>query len=389
MSQWYFEPVLNSYAVAIGSALVLAALLVIGPRFRTLTRPQRRILIGLRGVLILFVLLALLRPTLISTESEPQSATLIVMYDQSRSLTVADAAGGKTRWQSLRETLRDASDLFVDLGDSYELQVYGFDAKPVAREIDETGMIAIPTEPTGNQTDIGQAIHDAVNRQVGKRIAGVIILSDGAQRTHRPAVDLQQAARELARLGYPLYTVTYGRPRDQSQARDVAVQNLQDQYSVFVRNELLVRGTIAVQGFTNQPIAVTMLVDSPSGSEIMVDGVELVATENSQQLRFEMAFTPSEPGQHKLTIVAADQPGELVTDNNRLTAYVNALDGGMSVLMLHSNPLGSETSFIDRSIGSSPDIQLDKRFIDMRVADKWPVDLRTGNGDRIRRLPDL
>ena len=378
MTQWYFEPILNSYLVATGLAFVLAALLLIGPRFKTLSPRQRNILLGLRGGLIAMILLGLLRPTLISSDSQPQSATLIVLYDQSRSLTVADAPGGKTRWQAMRATLAGASELFADLSDSYDVEVYAFDARPTSREMDPSGKIELPTDPQGAQTDIGQAIHDAVNQQAGKRIAGVIVLGDGAQRAHRPAVDLQQEARELARLGYPLYTVTYGKPRDQSQARDVAVQNLQDQYSVFVRNELLVRGTIAVQGYANQPIPVTMLVESPNGKAPQtVTGVKLTATENSQQLRFEMAFTPEEPGQHKMTIIAADQPGELVTDNNQLTAYVNALDGGMRVLMLHSNPIGSETSFLERSIGSSPDIQLDKRFIDMRIADRWPVDLRT------------
>ena len=139
MSRWYFEPVLGSYAVAIGLALVLAALLLVSPKFKTLDHRQRRVLMGLRGILIAFILLALLRPTLISSESEPQSATLIVMYDQSRSLTVADAAGGKTRWQALRETLAGASDMFVSLAASYEIQVYGFDAKPEPRKLDDSG----------------------------------------------------------------------------------------------------------------------------------------------------------------------------------------------------------------------------------------------------------
>jgi uncharacterized membrane protein len=376
MSHWYFEPILNSYAIAIGLAIMLAALLLIGPRFKTLSQRRRNILIVLRATLIGLLLLGLLRPSKISTDSKPQSATLLILFDQSRSLTVADAAGGKTRWQALRETLDDAAELFAALSESFEIQVYGFDAKPRPRKLLETGRIEGPAEPTGDQTDIGQAIHDAIDREAGKRIAGVIVLGDGAQRAHRPSVDLQQTARELARLSYPLYTVTYGRPRDQSQARDVAVQNLQDQYSVFVRNELLVRGTVAVQGYVNRPIPVTMLIESPNGKEFTADAVELTATENSQQVRFEMTFTPEEPGQHKLTIVAADQPGELVTDNNRLTAYVNALDGGMRVLFLHSNPLGAEISFLERSIGSSPDIQLDKRFVDMRLADQWPIDLK-------------
>ena len=87
----------------------------------------------------------------------------------------------------------------------------------------------------GEQSDIGSVLADAVRREVGKRLAGVILLSDGAPRAYSPRVELQEAARELARLGYPLYTITFGLPRDKTQARDVAVANLQDHYTVFVK----------------------------------------------------------------------------------------------------------------------------------------------------------
>ena len=43
MSRWYFEPVLGSYAVAIGLALVLAALLLVSPKFKTLDHRQRQV----------------------------------------------------------------------------------------------------------------------------------------------------------------------------------------------------------------------------------------------------------------------------------------------------------------------------------------------------------
>ena len=229
--------------------------------------------------------------------------------------------------------------------------------------------------PTGQQTNIGAALDEALRREVGKRLAAVILLSDGAQRTYEPRVELQQVARDLARLDCPLYTVAFGKPREQSQARDVGIENLQDQYTVFVKNELEIRGALRVQGYVNQPLPVKILVEGPDGQTQQLGPLQVTATQDDSLVDFQFTFSPQQPGAYKLQVDAAAQPGELVVENNRLTAYLTALDGGLQVLYLESNLLGSEQQILRQSIGASPDIRLDYKPIDPRLRDQWPIDL--------------
>ena len=374
MLRWYFAPILDSYAIIIVLAMSMIVLLCLGPRYGKLSKRQKAVLLSLRIVLIAIVVVAMLRPNLIRTKTEQQSGTLLIAYDQSRSLEVADIKPAKSRWSAILESLREISEPLSELGSEFEIGAYSFDEVLHPREV-ESGVIKTPQRPTGKQTDIGFALNEIIRREIGKRVIGVLLLSDGAQRTHVPRYDLQMAGREMARLGIPLYTVAYGRPRDQSQARDVSVQNMQDQYSVFVRNELIVQGTVTIQGYVNQDVKVQLKVESPDGETQVVGTKQLVASEANQQLNFEFNFTPNEPGQHKLTVVADEQPGELITANNSLDSYLNVLDGGISVLFINGNLLGHEQQVIRWSLGSSPDIQLHQRTIDMRLQDKWPIDL--------------
>ena len=66
----------------------------------------------------------------------------------------------------------------------------------------------LPIRPDGDQTDIALALSESLRRESGKRLAGVLLLSDGAQRVLQPKYDLQQVVRELTRLNAPLYTVS-------------------------------------------------------------------------------------------------------------------------------------------------------------------------------------
>ncbi len=82
----------------------------------------------LRAAVIALVVLAMLRPTLIYTQTKKQAATLVVLADQSRSMSVPDAVGNKTRWEALREALADAAPALAKLQRDFELKAYAFDA---------------------------------------------------------------------------------------------------------------------------------------------------------------------------------------------------------------------------------------------------------------------
>ena len=139
----------------------------------------------LRVVVIVAVVLAMLRPTLIYTQTKKQAATLVVLADQSRSMSVPDAVGNKTRWEALRDSLADAAPALARLQRDFELKAYTFDAE-LHEAAAESGKIQLPEKPEGEQTAIGSALEDVLRREAGKRLLGVVLLSDGAQRAYAP-----------------------------------------------------------------------------------------------------------------------------------------------------------------------------------------------------------
>ncbi len=357
--QWQIDPVGGPiWAAVLAVGLVVLVSLVGIPRDR-LTPGRRYILTVLRLIAAALAILALLRPTLIHTEKRRQPATLVLLVDRSRSMSVADAFGGKTRWRALRDTLAEAMPALDDLREQeIEVQVYTFDADTHAQEW-KNGRIGLPDEPLGEQTAIGAALEDILRREAGKRLLGVILLSDGAQRAYAPR-DLapQNPARRLADFGFPLYAFAFGQARGLGQARDVAVKDLLVNPTVFVKNELAVQSNVRVDGLVNQDIPVQLLFETPAAKMEVVSTKDLHSAKDGASLPVEMSYVPQTPGEYKLTVRAEKQPGEVVTTNNELSTFVTVLKGGLNVLYVEG-ALRVEQKFLRRSLDASADIKVD------------------------------
>ena len=201
------DPVFDSYLLVAVVAMVLVGLMWFGPSREKAGRRQRVALALLRAIVIGLVILAMLRPTLIYTQTKKQAATLVVLADQSRSMSVPDAVGNKTRWQALRDALNDAAPALAKLQRDFELKAYTFDAD--LHEVGaEGGKIQLPEKPEGQQTAIGAALEDVLDREAGKRLLGVVLLSDGAQRAYAPRDLPPQTA--AARLKAPRLSAVHG-----------------------------------------------------------------------------------------------------------------------------------------------------------------------------------
>jgi uncharacterized membrane protein len=372
MGSWYLQPVLGSYLLACLLAMGLIALLRLHPTFGKLTARRQRILMGIRGAVILLMIFALLRPTLILTSSMAQSASIVVLFDNSRSMLLPHVTADTTRWEAQRGALQAATPGLMDLQRQFEVKVYGFDRELQGVEL-QGSQLSLPEQPEGNETDIGGSIDAALRRELGKRLGAVIVLGDGVQTAFDPSVEMHQAGRELARMGTPLYTVPFGPPGDAAQSRDVAVENLPEQYSGFVKNELTVRGVVRVQGYVNQQIPVELVVVDPEGESRVLGPREIIARQDGQQVPVEFSVTPELPGNYRLTLRVPEQAGELVTTNNDLTSFLSVRDGGLKVAYLYGNLVG-EQRYLRWSLASSPDIDLQHLFLDARNRQRWPDD---------------
>lgn len=372
-STWQLQPIFGSYLLVAVMAAFLLGLLLVTPAFGQLSRSRQRWLLGIRTALILLLSVAMLRPAMVVVDRQVQKAVLAVLLDASRSMDYRDADGGKTRWEAQQSLLRTIMPQLENLGDGFEVELLAF-ADGIQEQPQDDKKLRVVAKPTGDATDLGRAISDTLQRYVGRRMAGVILLSDGAQRAVTTEVSPQQAARQLDRRSTPLYTVAMGRDLDQSQARDVAIENLLDEYSVFVKNEFALRVGVRIQGYANQPIPVSLYVEDVSGNRDKVGTRELVATQDSQVVMADFGYRAEQAGKFRLYVQADPQPGELI-ENNQAVAFLDVRDGGLRVLLLTSAVLLEEARFLRKSLAASREIELDYQRIDVNARSRWPVNL--------------
>lgn len=377
MSHLYFYPVGGeNYLLVAAVALALLALLLVGPGKSRVDRRRRRILTALRAASILALIFAMLRPTLVYTTKTPLAASIVLLVDLSRSMSVPDEVNGHTRYQTQQRTLEDVRNVLKRLGKRFEVKVYGFDRNVHPLEVAD-GKITLPPAPEGRETAIGQSLDTVLRQEAGERLLGVFLLSDGAQRA-LPPVDLlpQQAANQLRSRGDLLSTLRFGQAKGLGQARDLAVKELVANDQVFVNNEMTVRGRVRVDGYSNKPVSVRLLFEKAPDQLEPVAIETITAKTDGEEVPFEFHYAPDLPGEHKLTVEVVEQPGELVTTNNRVSTFVNVLKGGLRVLLLAGFPPGQELNFLRRALDASPDIHVDPITIDPRhKTETRPADL--------------
>lgn len=365
----------DNYLLVALAAAVLLALLFVGPVRDARLNPRRRqLLIAIRLAVILLVIAAMLRPTLVYTKTTRQPATLVILVDRSRSMTVPDEVDGRTRWEAQLRALDDAREALVNLDKDFEIKAYAFDATAEPVKV-TAGQLKLDEKPEGRQTAIGSVLDDVLQQEAGKRLLGVLLLSDGAQRAYPPRDTLPQvSASRLRPLGFPLYAFRFGKSQGLGQARDIAVKDLADAQRVFVRNQLPISGQLRVDGYVNRPLSVRLLFETSPGKMEVVDQKNVSATSDGQIIPIDFSYVPETTGEFKVTLEAVAQPGELVATNNQLSTFVDVLAGGLNVLYLEG-AYRQEIGYLRRALDASPDIDVDYFFINPRHKETKPADL--------------
>lgn len=375
------DPV-GGYPLVAGVAGVLLLLLLLGPARDRIAAPRRLTLVLLRLAVIALVVLMMLRPSRLVPRIDKRPDLLMLLMDRSRSMLTDDLDGGKTRWQAAAELLEQANPLFDEVSDDLTVKLYGFDGAAHLQPPGEDGVFRFADPPTGDETSLGTSLDEALRPEAGRRLAGVVLVSDGAQRTlmANPLLPEIPVKRWLADRGFPLFTVPLGKERASGQARDVELRNLVTSEPVFVKNPLTVEATAVVEGFANQQIEVQLLVETSPGSGKM-EAVETVRVDGARGAakgdlgeRLQLTYTPTMPGEYRVAVRAAAQPGELKTTNNELTTFVTVFGEGLSVLYVEGTARVEQT-FIRRSLDASPDIRVDYVELNARRPEARPTDL--------------
>ncbi|MGL4462379.1 MAG: VWA domain-containing protein, partial [Planctomycetia bacterium] len=351
--------------------------------------PRRRLLLGLRLAAVALTVFALLRPSIVFTKKIEQSSTLVVMVDKSKSMLLKDEWNGQSRWEAVQTVLKDADPSFQRLAEKVQIRRFEFSRKAVEA--------VTPEDPAGDQTGIGEALQEILQRTAGERLSGVLLLTDGANTTGVAPITV---ARQLVGQRTPIHAFGFGQETANDQMKDLAARSITTSPTVFKKNKALVRAEFSTSGLPDRrPIPVRMLFDGVEAAA----GVFETDVASGRGL-IDLSAAPTRAGDVKVTIEAAAQPGEMLPTNNAVSTYVTVLDGGLSVLQIEGKYRFWEPKFIRWALDQSPDVELTQLFL-LDDGDKLPADaLKPGSfdvvvigdcpasrftGDELNKLRDL
>jgi uncharacterized membrane protein len=377
MTGWSFDPV-GSWWLVTAAALALAPLLAIGPRQHKQSFRRRVVLTSLRLGTLVLLLWFMMRPALEKRTTRKMPGTLVVLADDSRSMTVKDATGNVPRYTAMRDSLDAAWKPLDELAHTWDIHGYTFDrdTKPLTFSL---GRFAFPAEPAGQQTAMGAALEDILAREAQQRIVAVVLLSDGAQRAFAPRdLSPQTAVRRLAGDGIPLFTVAFGQPSLGEQS-DLRLSDMLASDAVFAETPTTVEGVVTAAGYTNQQFKVQLLWEGADGKMEAVDTKTITITQGKQRYPVQLNYTPRMPGEYKVTMRVESPPGELVTSNNSQSTFVTVLKGGVNILYLAGSDRiggapGIEPRFVRSALAAHPDLHIDYEAIDYKQLDRDYVD---------------
>jgi hypothetical protein len=298
---------------------------------------KRRRLFGvvsLRLVALLLTLLAILRPSLGFVDHTQVRRQLFLALDYSRSMTIKDEAGKRSRWEVLQRSVQASESALQRLRDAgVEVVLVKFAAEMA--DFDPSA----PGEADGKRTDVGTMMRTLLDRRDGRsRALGLLVLSDGADNgTAVPA--LGEAAR-WRNLPCPVHAFACGRPTTNLRQNDVAITSITTSPTPFVpvKGKLAVKVTIDARGFENTRATVRLFLENPDAKGEVKDhevaSKEVVLKETTGNEVEITCNAPAKPGEVKVKVAVETAVPDEFPLNNTIETFVTVSKEGISVLLV-------------------------------------------------------
>ena len=342
MESWSIDPIFGSLTTALCTSLFLLALVLSFGPYRNISKSRRLILLSLRVSIIVILLITMLRPGSIVSETQTHPANIIILTDETQSMLQPSSVAEVSRWEHQSRVWKDTANFLKANRLVVEPKWFGYSDHISTQRWDWELETPEPQKPTGEYTDLGAAIFEAVTSEPGQQVHAVVLMGDGRQTAYRSEVDIRQAINELRRRGVPLIGVPFGREGDVYQSKDVAIEQLPQQFRVFSGNDVTIDAIARLRGVLGSPVQVQLKLTPQNGDPQILQTIEVTATEADDIQPVQFTMTAAQPGVYMLEVEAESADGEIMLANNRQIAYLTVLEGGLRVLYLYGNRLGEQ-----------------------------------------------
>ena len=353
------------WALAVLTVLVVAGvvLAVLGLR-REPSALRRRVLLVLRLLAGAMALFFLLEPGLRQLAQVRVKNRLAVLVDRSASMGFPVRPDGQSRAAAAAEALDRFAPGLEALRDRYQVEVLGFSPElgPVSAE-------ALRMPGTASRTDFLAALRALKATDTGgsRKLAGAVLLSDGADNSELQGGLQTRQADELSAFGFPVSTIRVGEPA----LVDLAVEGVKVDDFAFVRNAVTVDLELHARGLKGRDVPVVL---QREGLTVGTRTVHLY--QDDQRTPVSFTFTPDQTGRFVYTVGAPVYPGEAVTENNTRSFVLKVIRDRVRVLLVVGRPSWDER-FLRGLFRQDPNVDLVSFYI-----------LRTSSDDTQTRNPE-
>ena len=393
-------------------------------------RGAKAFLAGCRIALFGLALVALLRPAVVLRYVSELRSTVVVIVDESLSMSFSDTYGddaermalaeltgidpaglaGKSRQELVRAVLARDDGALARLAADHPILIVGFSGDRTAKDpfsrivstgggpeesdgdapeaVDAAALVA-DLKAGGFSTDIARAIRDALDRTRGRRLAAVVILSDGQVTTEGGDARLLAAVDLANDRPVSVYAVTVGDPTPR---KNLSVIGLDAPRTVRRKTTVELTALLAGRNLGDEPIELILQVRAegtetwqPVGEPMTVQlSTGPAASGSGRTLRVPLTFEPQELGPVELRAVAsADVAEEDTADNASRPVRVNVSDEKINILLVGGDP-GWEFQYLRNFLIRSDDVY--RVSVWQQNADE-DVNQSASTGMKLSRLP--
>jgi uncharacterized membrane protein len=320
---------------------------------RALTPPRRRVLAGLRMLLLALILVLLLRPVLALDLEERIRRSVLLLVDDSKSMNIRDQrideadqkraeigigaihdmaqpldparaseASRISRAELAKAVLQNPGlHLLDDLKREFKVETFLFGGK--VAPADEPGWL-LDYHPASDTTAIGDAVRDALERKRGQPLAGIVLITDGGNNTGSPPAE---AAAEAGREGVPIYPYGVGI----TAPRDIIVSHLSAPEIAFASDEISVTVQVRGQGLSGLTgrLSLKMGDQEVASKDMVFTGADELVP---------LTFTPQAKGDYEMTASIPPREDEITAENNTARQRVRVIDDKIKVLYIEQAP---------------------------------------------------
>jgi uncharacterized membrane protein len=326
--------------LAVAAAAILLAGVFYRRAFAMLALRNWLILFLLRATAIVLVVLLLFRPILSYQKELSRRPSLVLLIDRSASMSIADDATGKSRYEQARAQI---DKWWEKLRANFDLHLIAFaENARVLKDVKDLSGIA----PDGKSTSLSRALTAAAAAAPRRDIEAAILFSDGIHNSAHSPLDV------AGKLGMVVHTVGVGASlRSNLSYRDIQVTGIDCPDRLYLNNKARITGSLEGIGLAGRVVQVALEEDGQkiAESEVTIQGGA------TQPVSFE--FRPTSKGRHTYTVRVPPVAEEKIIQNNQRSVMALVVEPGIRVLYIEGTLRAEYGALVDRFLAKDPDVE--------------------------------